>query len=187
MPQLVERGLTAAGALLRAEGVTIRVIANDSSVLARRAGLRVPPTLEVLAVARPGVHGALGLSPPDPLPVPLRRAVTQVAREIRLPADWLCPTERDLHLALPPDFADRLQWREYGGLHVGLLGRPETLMLRLHAIAGSTPTTFRRERDALMALRPDRREVLSAAAALPQPQIDPEILETLLAQLPPRP
>ncbi len=185
LPEL-ERGLSAAGQLLEAEGVTIRVAADGSPALARRAGLRVPPAIDVVAVARLRADRTLVLSGPDPLPVPLRRAVTRAARDARLPLDWLRPTERDWRLALPTGVVDRLQWRQYGRLHVGLLDRPDIVTLKLHAISRGKPATHP-QREALIALRPSPEELEAAAAAMPEPRIDQAILETLLAQLPPVP
>jgi hypothetical protein len=161
----IERALSAVGELLTADGVELGIVVVGGAAL-NLLGIvqRTTSDVDVLAVLRGGTRpSAEGLHPPDPLPAPLQRAVVRVARDFQLPVDWMNTTVGlQWQTGLPPGLADRLHWRQYGGLHVGLADRIDLIYLKLYASADSGGPTSVHVQD-LLALRPTAQELEDAA------------------------
>jgi hypothetical protein len=126
---------------------------------------RTTSDVDVLAVLRGGSDpSGETLMPPDPLPEPLQRAIARVARDFQLPADWMnTVVGLQWQTGLPPGLGDRLHWKRYGGLRVGLADRVDLIFLKLYAAADSGGPTSVHVQD-LLALRPSERELENAAA-----------------------
>lgn len=77
---------------------------------------------------------------PDPLPEPLAKAIETVARDFRLPSNWM-NTEVALQwrMGLPPSLKEEISWRQYGALGVGLVGRRSMIALKLFAAVDGGP------------------------------------------------
>lgn len=101
--------------------------------------------------------------PPEPLPAPLRDAIRNVARDLGLDPSWL-NTGPALHwrAGLPSGLADRVQWRRYDSLHVGIVGRYDLIFFKFFASADAHSPRSVHYRD-LLALRPAVDELTSAA------------------------
>jgi hypothetical protein len=98
----------------------------------------------------------------DPLPLPLREAITNVGRALGLSDDWLNPGPTELlRFGLPEGFEQRVQHRSYGGLTLQVAGRLDQICFKLYAAvdqgAGSKHAADLRR------LEPTRNELLSAA------------------------
>jgi hypothetical protein len=162
----IERGLAAAGELLAADGVEVGVVVVGGTAL-NLLGIvkRTTSDVDVLAVLRGGSDpSGETLMPPDPLPEPLQRAIARVARDFQLPADWMnTVVGLQWQTGLPPGLGDRLHWKRYGGLRVGLADRVDLIFLKLYAAADSGGPTSVHVQD-LLALRPSERELENAAA-----------------------
>lgn len=106
----------------------------------------------------------LEIVPPDPLPEPLQRAVRTVARDFGLTDDWMnSKAGLQWRTGLPPGLQDRLRWRRYGGLHVGLVSRYDLIFFKLYAAADSgTPESVHYQD--LLALEPTEEELEEAEA-----------------------
>lgn len=101
---------------------------------------------------------------PDPLPEALHRAAAAVARDLRLRDDWMnTAVAGQWELGLPEGLTDRLEWRVYGALRVGLVSRRDLIYFKLYASADQTGPESVHARD-LLALLPTRSELADAAA-----------------------
>lgn len=98
-----------------------------------------------------------------PLPPPLAEARARVARDFRLPADWLnSEAGRDmLRLGLPSGFSERLSPKNYGPfLTVRYASRFDQIHFKLHATVDRGGGKHFAD---LKALEPNEGELLSAA------------------------
>jgi len=162
----IERGLSAVGELLAAEGVEIGIVVVGGVAL-NLLGIvkRTTTDVDVLAIV-PSLTdtGEVALAPPEPLPEPLRRAIATVARDLQLPDDWMnTVVGLQWETGLPPGMGRRLHWRQFAGLRVGLADRYDLIFLKLYAAAASGGPASVHFQD-LLALRPTERELLAAAA-----------------------
>src|SRR5271170_6823168 len=110
--------LTRVGGLLALAGKPSAIVVLGGAAL-NLLGYVSRPTADVDVVA---VADGMTLSaPPEPLPESLVSAVRTVARQMRLPDDWLNTVAAlQWRQGMPPGFGDRIEWREYGGaLRVG--------------------------------------------------------------------
>jgi len=64
---------------------------------------------------------------------------------------------------LPPGLAERIEWRRYGALRVGIVGRRDLVCFKLYASADQTGSDNIHVRD-LLALKPNADDLEWAAA-----------------------
>lgn len=120
------------------------------------------PTIDVDILARADETGAI--RPPDPLPETLRRAIVAVARDRGLLENWMNTTVADQwRFGLPPGLAERIEWRTYGALRVGIIGRRDLMCFKLYASSDQTGPDNVHVRD-LLALEPNDEDLAWAAA-----------------------
>ncbi|MDZ4257661.1 MAG: DUF6036 family nucleotidyltransferase [Gemmatimonadales bacterium] len=136
-----EPALTLLGRLLEGSGHRFSVVIVGGAALLLR-GLITRATVDVDVIAMASSDEAAELRPPDePLPEPLKRAVAVVAAELELPGDWLnTEVKAQWRTGLPEGMVQRLEWREFGGLRVGIAGRKDLIAMKLYAAADGTPT-----------------------------------------------
>jgi hypothetical protein len=152
-----ERVLSALSEQLAAEGHYFElVVVGGSALLALGLTNRTTRDVDVLAIRQePELLSA------DPLPDELLTAVHRVARDFRLPENWLNhgPTSA-LKTGLPHGFVERLERRSYGpGLTVYFASRFDLIHLKLHAAVDGNHA--KHEAD-LRALAPTAGEIESA-------------------------
>ena len=162
----IERVFDALGELLIAEGTEFGIIILGGAAL-NLLGIveRTTRHVDVLAITSSTLDNGLPiLTPPEPLPEPLKRATERVARDFRLPEDWVDTTMGlQLQTGLPPGLERRIHWRRYGGLVVGLIDRYDLVFFKLYAAAESGGPASVHYQD-LLALRPTREELEDAVA-----------------------
>ena len=126
---------------------------------------RTTDDVDVLALLQSGGDPVRELLiPPEPLPESLRHAIARVARDYQLPADWMnTVVGLQWDTGLPPGLANRLHWRRYAGLRVGLVDRQDLIFLKLYAAADSGGPSSVHVQD-LLALHPSPEELKAAAA-----------------------
>lgn len=132
----LDDALIAVGDLLEERGHRIEVVAIGGGSLLL-LGLIDRPTKDLDLVAL-----KLGetLVKPIPLPPALRDAAGDVARVMKLPADWLnAGPAAMLDLGLPEGFLERTVRREYGGLVVHVASRYDQICFKLYAAADDSP------------------------------------------------
>ena len=182
---VIERGLAAVGELLAAEGAEVGVVVVGGTALNLLGFVqRTTSDVDVLAVLRGGSSDPSGetLISPDPLPEPLAGAIARVARDFQLPVDWMnTMVGLQWQTGLPLGLADRLHWKRYGGLRVGLADRVDLIFLKLYAAADSGGPTSVHVQD-LLALHPAGQE-LEAAAAWVREQDPTSAFASILAEV----
>jgi len=159
----LESALRGMGELLAHEGqVASIVIVGGAAMNLLGVIERGTRDVDVLAVRKPGSDTAL--APPDPLPPAVQRAIGEVARAFDLREDWMnTVVAGQWRLGLPPGLEDRVQWRRYGGLEVGIADRLDLVHFKLYAGADQTGPGSVHMKD-LLALRPTRAELETAGA-----------------------
>ncbi len=160
----LERPLRALGSLLAADGVEYGIVVIGGAAL-NLLGLvrRTTRDVDVLALREPPDperEGSLSLA--LRLPPPLARAAARVARDFGLDSDWLnCAVAEQGSIEFPEGMEDRLQWRRYGGLILGLVDRRDLIWFKLHAAADRDPGSVHYQD--LLALHPSDQELDRAA------------------------
>ncbi len=158
----IEELLSAVGAHLAEEGDSAGIVVVGGSSMALRGWVeRTTQDVDVIAGAiREG--GQWILLSPDPLPEALVAASGRVARDYGLPQDWLNTTiGAQWKQGLPGGFTEELEWRRYGTLDVGFVGRRSIIALKLFAAVDRGPTSVHLQD--LLALAPSDSELYSAA------------------------
>jgi len=90
-------------------------------------------------------------------------AIEPVARDRGLLENWMNTTVADQwRFGLPPGLAERLEWRRYGALRVGIVGRRDLICFKLYASADQTGPDNVHVRD-LLALKPNPEDLEWAA------------------------
>lgn len=152
------RLLDALGEQLEQAGAAYElVVVGGSALLA--LGLVSRPTKDVDVVA---LRGDAGLLPVSPWPAPLATARDRIARDFRLPSDWLNDGPASLlEFGLPEGFMERARREEHGpALAVWYASRFDQIHLKLYAAVDQGPG--RHEAD-LRALEPSPDELVTAA------------------------
>lgn len=130
------------------------------------------PTIDVDVLARADEAGAI--QPPDPLPDTLRRAIAVVARDRGLLENWMSTTVADQwRFGLPPGLAERIEWRTFGALRVGIVGRRDLICFKLYASSDQTGPDNVHVRD-LLALNPNAEDLEWAAVWVRAQDTSPE-------------
>lgn len=112
--------------------------------------------------------------PPEPLPEPLVRAAHTVARDLGLDLNWLnAGPALQWKAGLPPGLNQRVEWRQYSALWVGVVARYDLIFFKLFAAADSTGPNSVHYQD-LLALRPSGSELDAAAAWVRTQDASPE-------------
>jgi hypothetical protein len=156
----IELALTRVGELLAlAERPSAIVVLGGAAL--NLLGYVSRPTGDVDVVAF--ADGPRLIAPPEPLPESLLSAVRTVARQMRVPEDWLNTVAAlQWRQGLPPDLAERVEWRTYGGaLRVGLVSRYDLIFFKLYAAADEARADGVHLRD-LLSLAPTRDELTAA-------------------------
>ena len=139
----LNEALGAVGELLAAEGETEAIVVVGGATL-NLLGLvqRTTGDVDVIARAHADAGGDLHLERPLPFPAVLRRAIDTVARDFGLPENWMNATVAgQWDVGLPPWLVDDIEWRQFAGLAVGLVGRRTLVALKLAAAADSGPSS----------------------------------------------
>ncbi len=161
----VERALDAVGQILRAEGFEFAVVVIGGAALQLLGVVqRATRDVDVVALAEPPDANRPRLRDPgDELPDPLLRAREIVADDLGLDSDWLnLGPALQWKQGLPPGFEDRLQWRRYHSLTVGIAGRRDLIAFKLYAAKDSAGPSSVHYQD-LIALKPSSEEIDWAA------------------------
>lgn len=157
----IDEILNALGEHLDAAGAATRlVVIGGSGLLGIGIGGRATEDVDVVALEHDG-----RLITAEPLPPRVQAAAHHVARDFGLIDGWLNAGPTSLlseASGLPPDFADRIVWNEYGpALAVGFASRFDQIHLKLMALADRG---YARDRSDLERLAPTRQELQEAAA-----------------------
>ena len=156
----IESALTAVGERLAHAHESCAIVVLGGAALNLLA-IVDRPTIDVDVLARADDTGAI--EPPDPLPDALRRAIAAVARDRGLLENWMNTTVADQwRSGLPPGLAERIEWRRYGALRVGIVGRRDLICFKLYASADQTGPDNVHVRD-LLALKPNPEDREGAA------------------------
>ncbi|HEY5060147.1 MAG TPA: hypothetical protein VII52_01365, partial [Gemmatimonadaceae bacterium] len=117
--------------------------------------------------------------PPEPMPEPLIRAARTVARDLELDPNWLnAGPALQWRAGLPPGLEQRVEWRQYAGLWVGVVARYDLIFFKLFAAADSAGTHSVHYQD-LLALRPSTSELDAAAAWVRTQDASPDFADIL--------
>lgn len=155
----LERALSALGELLDSRGLEYRLAAVGGGAMLL-TGLLDRPTNDLDLVAQVDDGGdAVAV---EPLPAALREAITDVARALDLPQNWMNPGPASLlDLGLPSGFVERARPRRYGPLEILLADRFDQIHFKLYAAVDQGPGS--KHFADLQALEPSRNELLGAA------------------------
>jgi hypothetical protein len=133
----IAHALTAVGELLAADGEAYAIVIIGGAAL-NLMGIvrRATRDVDILGWRK----GAEITRPPEPLPIPLQRAIGAVAARMGLPANWLnADSAPQWDTGLPPGPLERIHWRDYAALSVGLADRYDLIFLKVYAAADGSP------------------------------------------------
>jgi hypothetical protein len=157
--------LQALGEILASQGEHAAVVVVGGTALIMQGFVtRATKDVDVIAISRdPPDRKRKAIEAPEPLPESLFRAIKRVARDYNLPDDWMNTTVGLLwKTGLPSGFEERIHWKQYDGLSLGLADRYDLILLKLYAAADSEGPSSVHYQD-LMALQPTNEELDSAA------------------------
>jgi hypothetical protein len=161
----VSEAINALGEILASEGESAAiVVVGGTAMIIQGFVERATSDVDVIAIGKDAKGGEKrSIEPPEPLPELLMRAISRVARDFNLPADWMNTTAGlQWETGLPPGFATRIHWRQHGGLWLGLADRHDLIMMKLYAAADSEGPSSVHFQD-LLALEPTNDELEAAA------------------------
>ncbi len=161
----IELALRRVGELLEADGERFSVVVIGGAAL-QLLGIisRATRDVDIVAFAASPAELRDLRRPPEPLPRALASAIAQVARDFGLPENWMNRgPAAQWDIGLPPGFSERVHWRRYGGLDIGLADRLDLICLKLEAAADQPTDDSRHFRD-LIALACTDDELTKAAA-----------------------
>lgn len=170
-----ERALRAVGDLLKYEGEKVDiVILGGSAMILLGLVHRVTTDVDILALVDDTAPGVKLLTRPDKLPDALIRAISRVAGDLGLRPDWM-NTAPGGHwdTGLPPGLENRLEWRDFGNLRVGLVSRYDLIFFKLYAAADDVGPASVHYQD-LLALRPSPEELRDAVAWIATQDTSPD-------------
>lgn len=157
--------LRALGEILASQGERAAiVVVGGTALIMQHFVTRVTADVDVIAISRDSPEKEKkAIESPEPLPEILTRAIARVARDYGLSDDWMNTTiGAQWETGLPNGFEERIHWKQYGGLWVGLADRYDLIFLKLYAAADSEGPTSVHFQD-LMALQPTNVELDAAA------------------------
>jgi hypothetical protein len=160
----LDAALGAVGDLLAADGEPVDVVVVGGATL-NLLGIvsRTTRDVDVIAQAYRDAGGTLRLAHAEPFPDALERAIATVARDLGLDRDWMnAAVGKQWSQGLPPGIEQDLEWRRYGALHVGLVGRRTLIALKLFAAVDQGPRSVHMQD--LATLAPGDGELEDAAA-----------------------
>lgn len=160
----VAAALQAVGELLEDQGARISIVIIGGAALQLRGTIaRATRDVDIVALTDPPGKLANLVRPPSPLPDVLQRAIDSVAELYRLPANWLNRgPANQWDVGLPPGFADRVEWRSYAALDVGIASLFDLIHFKLEA-AADQPTDKSRHFNDLVSLNPTPDDLAAAA------------------------
>lgn len=147
------------GEYLQVAGIHLRIVVVGGAAL-NLLGLvsRATADADVIAFERNGE-----LVPPETIPPAFSDGIAAVADSLGLAPDWLnTGPALQMRFGLPPGFRERLTWRTFDTLMVGLASRRDLICLKLFAAADHWPDRGVHFRD-LAALGPSGEELTWAA------------------------
>lgn len=157
--EVIESALAAVGEILALRGSSCSIVILGGAAL-NLHGVVDRPTIDVDVLAR---EQAGILIPPDPLPDALLSAIAVIAHDRGFLDHWMnTAVAGQWRVGLPPGLEERVAWRGYGGLRVGLVGRRDLIFFKLYASADQTGPENVHVRD-LLALCPTAVELDDAA------------------------
>lgn len=180
----IEQALQLLGELMAARGEQLRIVVIGGAAMNLRGLVsRATTDVDILAFGDPRAEESGNRSrimePPDPLPAWLLRDIRTVAGDLRLDSHWLnTGPAGQWKQGLPPGLADRIEWRGFGPLEVGLVGRIDLIYFKLYAAADHTGPESVHFQD-LLALRPSGAELDAAEAWTRHQDPSPEFTEVL--------
>lgn len=171
----LEKALLMVGELLHADGESASVVIIGGAAL-NLLGIvrRTTRDVDVVAMSSEPAGGQL-FRPPQPFPEPLERAIATVARDLGLPANWLNggPASQ-WDVGLMDGFGERLHWKSYASLHVGIADRYDLIHFKLEASADQPASDNNRHLDDLLMLHASDEELGAAAAWVKAKNAGPE-------------
>lgn len=177
----IDRALQGVGEILASEGQAFAIVVTGGAAL-NLLGIveRSTTDVDILAFAQVGAGPVRELRrPPEPLPEQLLHAAHAVARDMDLGQDWLNAGPSLQWLAgLPPGLEQRVRWREYSALTVGVVDREDLILFKLFASADSAGPGSVHYQD-LLALRPTDQELDAAKAWVSTQDASPAFAEVL--------
>lgn len=170
-----ERALRAVGDLLKYEGEKVDiVILGGSAMILLGLVHRVTTDVDILALADDTATGVKLLTRPDKLPDALIRAISRVAGDLGLRPDWMNTAPGgQWDTGLPPGLENRLEWRDFSNLRVGLVSRYDLIFFKLYAAADDVGPASVHYQD-LLALRPSPEELRDAVAWIATQDTSPD-------------
>jgi len=175
------QALHALGEVLAAQQKSVAVVAvGDAALILQGLVQRVTQDIDIIALARdPGESAPKKIESPEPLPVYFSEAILRVARDFNLPLDWMnAVVGLQWKTGLPPGFAERIHWRRYEGLWLGVADRYDLIFLKLFAAADSEGPSSVHFQD-LMALDPTENELDEATEWVRSQDTAPEFAHIL--------
>ncbi len=138
-PDRINEALSALGEQLHAAGASAGLLVVGGAALGI-AGWVHRTTGDVDVIAQFDPEDRTNLRRVDDLPEALRRAASRVARDLGLPRDWLnAEIAAQWDQGLPDSILEEVDWRVYGPLVVGFVGRQTLISLKLHAAVDQGP------------------------------------------------
>lgn len=158
--EAIESALAAVGELLDFNGSSASIVVVGGAAL-NLLGVVNRATIDVDVLAR---GSAYGIEPPDPFPPGLVDAIRLVAIDRGLLPNWMnTAVAGQWAFGLPPGLGERVHWRVYGGLRVGVADRRDLVFFKLYASGDQATSNNVHTRD-LLALKPSDDELAAAAS-----------------------
>jgi hypothetical protein len=180
----IEQALGLLGELMAARGERLRIVVIGGAAMNLLGFVsRATTDVDILAFGAPDGAASDGapiiVEPPAPLPDWLVRDIQIVAQDAGLDRLWLnCGPAGQWKQGLPPGLATRIEWRAFGPLAVGLVGRIDLIYFKLYAAADQTGPESVHFQD-LLALRPQAAELLAAEVWVRQQDPSPGFVDVL--------
>lgn len=177
-----EQALLALGELLEARGESFAIVIIGGAALnLLQIVERVTQDVDILAFGASSKDGSARtiVEPPHPIPEALRKAIERVAIDLDLMPAWLnTGPALQWRQGLPPHLEQRVTWRRYGALDVGLVSRYDLIFFKLYASADSAHSSSRHVQD-LLALRPSDTELDDAMQWVREQDVSPSFHHVL--------